>query len=151
MAATQGEGVKLTLPWPPQQLSPNKRLHWAVVGKYKSRYREACYHTTRSQQRTGSRVFLTPKLALTMVFVAPDRRRYDRDNLVARMKSGLDGMCQALSIDDSMFHSVTASVAEEKDKLNPHVRVYLCELYGKEYTESLGCDCEDGGIHHSRR
>ena len=51
---------------------------------------------------------------LEMVFVPPDRRKYDSDNMVARMKSGLDGMCDALNIDDSVFTTVTASLDVER-------------------------------------
>ena len=36
------------------------------------------------------------KLVLEMTFIPPDRRSYDRDNLVARMKAGIDGLADAL-------------------------------------------------------
>jgi hypothetical protein len=45
-----------------------------------------------------------------MEFCPPTRRSYDRDNLSARMKSGLDGLCDALGFDDSRFDSVTVRV-----------------------------------------
>ena len=37
----------------------------------------------------------------------------DRDNLLARMKSGIDGLCDAFEIDDKRFVSVTVRVADE--------------------------------------
>jgi Holliday junction resolvase RusA-like endonuclease len=38
-----------------------------------------------------------------LTFYPPDNRRYDGDNLLARMKSGLDGLADALKVDDSKF------------------------------------------------
>jgi len=39
--------------------------------------------------------------------LSPNARRHDRDNLLARMKAGIDGVCDALGIDDSRFAAVT--------------------------------------------
>lgn len=98
----------IELPWPPPQLSPNKRLHWAALAKYKHRYREECAIATQA--------FLVeiPKgpLAMRLTFFRPDRRTYDRDNLLARMKSGLDGMCDALGINDNRFTVITLRVSD---------------------------------------
>ena len=54
-----------------------------------------------------------PGLTLKLTFVPPDRRSYDRDNLMARMKSGIDGMCDAIKIDDKVFHTVISTVAAD--------------------------------------
>lgn len=43
------------------------------------------------------------KIKLAFVFRPPDARHYDGDNLLARMKSGLDGLADALGINDSRF------------------------------------------------
>ena len=47
---------------------------------------------------------------MDVMFYPPDRRSYDRDNLLARIKSGLDGMCDALGIDDSRFVTTTVGL-----------------------------------------
>lgn len=49
-------------------------------------------------------------LALDLTFVPPTRHSYDRDNLVARMKSGLDGLADALDINDKRFTTLAARV-----------------------------------------
>lgn len=49
-------------------------------------------------------------LVLELTFVRPDRRSYDRDNLIARMKAGIDGACDALGFDDKRFATVIANV-----------------------------------------
>ena len=40
-------------------------------------------------------------MRVSLTFVPPDRRRRDLDNLLASMKSGLDGLADAMGIDDS--------------------------------------------------
>jgi crossover junction endodeoxyribonuclease RusA len=101
--------VELVLGWPPSELSPNKRLHWAKVSKFKAAYREACWAVTLEQAGTA-RTDIGGDLHLILEFVPPDRRSYDRDNLVARMKSGLDGVADALKINDKQFTTLTARV-----------------------------------------
>jgi crossover junction endodeoxyribonuclease RusA len=38
-----------------------------------------------------------------MRFCPPDKRKRDLDNLLARMKAGLDGLADALGVDDTIF------------------------------------------------
>lgn len=101
--------IEFYLPFPPHQLSPNKRLHWAKVAKVKSNYRRECWASVLEQlgTRPGSP---GDRLHLYMEFMPPDRRSYDRDNLIARMKSGLDGVADAFCIDDKVFTILTAKV-----------------------------------------
>ena len=51
-------------------------------------------------------------LALTLTFCPPDKRRRDRDNLLASMKSDLDGVAQALGLDDQYFDPITLQRGE---------------------------------------
>lgn len=91
--------IEVTLPWPPSKLSPNARVHWRVLAKHKKAYREACYwlsHSLKGKAPDGP-------LGLELTFYPPNRRARDRDNLLASMKSGLDGFAEALGIDDSRF------------------------------------------------
>ena len=98
---------EFVLPWPDRRLSPNARLHWAVLSKYKSQYREQCRLITES---AGKVEIPEGPMHLLVEFQPPDRRRYDRDNLLSRMKAGLDGMCEALGIDDYRFHTISVRV-----------------------------------------
>ena len=90
--------MNLILPWPPVGLSPNSRLHWAKLAKLKKQYRAACAWTAKSQ---GAQA-LPPdaRLHLALTFTPPTRRAFDLDNALARMKSGLDGLADVLSVDD---------------------------------------------------
>ena len=99
----------LTLPWPPKELSPNARLHWRAVAKAKKAYRAACGWTAKEQ---GARRIEAGKLHLTLTFVPPNRRAFDLDNALARMKSGLDGLADVLGVDDKHW-SLSIARAEE--------------------------------------
>ena len=90
----------LELPWPPKELSPNARLHWAKLAKAKKAYRAECAYLAIAQ---GIRKVEADKLHLSLTFFAPTRRAYDLDNALARMKAGLDGLADVLCVDDSKW------------------------------------------------
>jgi len=122
---TTGE-FSFSLPWPPKDLSPNTRQHWARLAKAKKKYRTACALSVL-EQRVGAPAYRS--IDVRLVFVAPDRRHRDRDNLAARMKAGLDGVCDAWAIDDKRFARVSAEIAETlmPAKGAAHVRVFISE------------------------
>lgn len=93
----------ITLPWPPTALSPNTRhAHWSQLARAKRQYRAACYLTAKSQG-CPSLAGHTGQLSVHLRFVPPDRRLRDLDNLIASMKSGLDGLADALGVDDNRW------------------------------------------------
>lgn len=101
----------MSLPWPPSELSPNRRMHWAKLAKAKKGYRASCCGWTHSRLPRCFRL-VSGQFDLSLRFRPPNRRSYDRDNLLARMKAGIDGMCDALGIDDKRFQRVTVEVGE---------------------------------------
>ena len=119
--------IQFSLPWPPNGLSPNARQHWAKHAKAKKLYRDACYLTTLSDVGDRTPVPFTGSLEIDLVFIPPDKRRYDRDNLVARMKAGLDGIAKAWGIDDSAFVRLTAEVGTPGTKQDARVEVRVTE------------------------
>lgn len=96
--------MRITLDFPSSKLSPNARSHWAVLAKAKKHYRQDCYFNAMAQ---GGHTFALPEgcshLRASFTFRPPSRRRYDIDNLVARMKSGIDGLVDLIKIDDSLW------------------------------------------------
>lgn len=116
-----GEIISFSLPWPPSTLSPNKRQHWGRLAGAKKKYRSACA-IAAMEQKVAKPAYRD--IDVRLVFVAPDRRTRDRDNLVASMKSGLDGVCDALGIDDKRFARVSAEMAEHSGG-EAMVRVFL--------------------------
>lgn len=100
--------IEIKLPWPPAELSPNARHHWAVVSKAKRQYRTECKLLTLA---CGPYDLPAGGLLLDLTFYPPQKRSYDRDNLVARMKAGLDGLADGLAINDKRFTTLAARVA----------------------------------------
>lgn len=101
--------LQLTLPWPPSALSPNTRSHWRVLALAKKAYRAECARQALAQ---GIRRIDAERLHVSLVFVPPNRRAFDLDGLLSRMKSGLDGLADVLQVDDSAW-SLSISKAEE--------------------------------------
>jgi len=92
---------------PPPEYSLNWRGHWAQryqAGEvYKSAVYYSCVDARNRALAQGRLVFIRAKLNLTFVF--PQRRRRDRDNLLARFKPGLDGIvASGLVVDDDVEH-----------------------------------------------
>ncbi len=106
LQASGGDGavanlLRLTLPWPPAALNPNTRhAHWSQLARAKKRFRSACALTARAQ---GAGRLCASELAISLVFVPPNRRARDLDNCIAAMKSGLDGLADILGVDDSLW------------------------------------------------
>lgn len=102
--------IEVRLPWPPQALSPNARLHWAVIAKVKKSYREVCRLETLAQ--LGRQRLVDGPVQVHIEFYRPTRRSMDWDNLIARMKAGLDGLSDALKINDRQFR-LSMKVADQ--------------------------------------
>lgn len=93
--------IEIIVPWPLAKLSPNERGHWTTKegarGQAKMIGRNAvnklAYHPGFHEQ----------PLKITLIVHPPDRRRYDWDNLVGRMKYVQDGICEALGVNDNQI------------------------------------------------
>lgn len=93
---------ELDLPWPDRRLSPNARGHWAVTAKVKKDYRARCA-AIALKAGVGGLVAGQDALSVHLTFLPPDHRSRDWDNILASMKSGLDGLADALGVDDSRW------------------------------------------------
>lgn len=113
------EILTFTFGWPPKMLSPNVPGHWAVKAKAKKAYKAACKRIV--QDTPGQMPFLAPDdvLAVHMTFYPPNKRNRDWDNLMASMKSGLDGLADGLGVNDSLFRPSVAVA----DQIGGFVRV----------------------------
>lgn len=105
--------IVIDLPWPPKELSPNQRLHWAKLATVKRKYRSDCNLLTLAACKQK----LAGRHHLALTFFPPDRRARDRDNLLASMKAGLDGVADALGINDREFDPITISMSDTKGPL----------------------------------
>ena len=90
----------IRLPWPPKALSPNSRKAHRYSTKERQRYKSAA---SAAALEAGFRDLKFETVHLRITFNAPDARRRDLDNMLAHIKSGIDGISQAIGIDDSRF------------------------------------------------
>jgi crossover junction endodeoxyribonuclease RusA len=100
--------ITIHLPFPDPRLNPNrcKGVHWAATTALRKSARAAAFYLTK-QAAAGVTFPMGQEIALVIVFVQPDRRHRDRDNLLAASKPALDGVADALGINDSQFQPVT--------------------------------------------
>jgi len=92
----------LEIPWPDRRLSPNAREHWAVTSKLKRVYRARC----RAIGELAGLGYLRGSenaVRVDLMFFPPDKRARDWDNMLASMKAGLDGLADAMGVDDSKW------------------------------------------------
>ncbi len=111
--------ITIILPWPPAELSPNARKHWRALAPIRAKYRQDCHYAALAA-KPGR---LSGRHHLRADFIPPNARHLDRDNLLARIKNGLDGMADALGINDREFDPITVSLG--KPSKAPHVRITL--------------------------
>jgi len=67
--------IEIVLGWPPSDLSPNKRLHWAKLAAAKKEYRKNCLSASREQLKKYRGVYenIPERLVLEMTFIRPLR------------------------------------------------------------------------------
>jgi len=90
----------ITLSWPPRVLHPNARPHWSVKAKAAKSYRQAAGWATKA---SGDRVEGDGAVDLHITFYPPNKRNHDLDGCLSAMKAGIDGIADALGVDDSRF------------------------------------------------
>jgi hypothetical protein len=89
----------ITLPFPPASLSGHAKGHWRSKSGPTAKHREWARLATLS---AAPSVPEAGDILVTMRFVPPDRRG-DRTNFANRMKPYLDGIADALGVNDARF------------------------------------------------
>ena len=92
--------IIITLPWPNKALSPTTRTHWSTLAKAKAAYRANCGWLTKLACVGSAKFQLEAPLPVAVTFNPPDNRRRDTDNMLASVKSGLDGVADVIGVDD---------------------------------------------------
>lgn len=92
-------GAHILLPWPARVVHPNSRAHWRRrAGATKRMRRDACVLAKAAKLRLGDGA-----VHVTLTFYPPDRRRRDLDGCIASCKAYLDGLADAMGVDDNRF------------------------------------------------
>lgn len=76
--------------------------------KARAEFRLDCFYIAKNNQPE----LLKNNIHLDLVFHPPSRRKYDLDNALASLKSGLDGVAEAWGVNDSRFRPITIDVGE---------------------------------------
>lgn len=99
--------IVVTIPFPDSRLNPNrsKGVHWAATSALRKKARADAHLLTLAA--LGGKKWTDRAASLTITFIQPDRRARDRDNLLAASKPALDGVADALGINDAHFDPVT--------------------------------------------
>lgn len=92
----------LTFPWPPRELSPNARVHWAKKARAAKKYKNNCGWICKAAK--------LPRIApgpvhLAIVAYPPDNRHRDADNIMASLKNCQDAISWGFGINDRYFTS----------------------------------------------
>lgn len=101
--------MKVILPWPPSKLSANGS-QGDYFGKAEAgrAYKNACMALCREKGRGLRRLPPNSKVKqVTVTFCAPSKvHRYDLDNMLKRMKQGLDAVAEAIGVDDADWQAM---------------------------------------------
>lgn len=92
----------IILPWPAKELSPNARCHWAAKAKAARAARTAAGWITMAAKIRVD-VGDNGTVTLKITFQPPDKRKRDLDGMLSSNKSALDGIADALGINDCRF------------------------------------------------
>ena len=128
--------ITIELPLPPQELRPNARVHWAKkarkVKEYRSRAKWAALRIMQREfgdlaSRIGGEIIIPfpieqPTVRVTML--NKTARKMDPDNLIASMKSAMDGLTDAGVWADDRELTILSPI-RGKDATNPRIIIEI--------------------------
>lgn len=118
----------IIFPWPDARLLPNRKskLHRIVANRIVQAARTEAFYEVKAQapRKHG----LTAPVSVTLEFTPPKRSGPipDQDNMVAMMKAPLDGISDAIKIDDRHFELEKPII--HKREGNGQVKVILANV-----------------------
>lgn len=112
--------VTITLPLPPRALHPNSRPHFMAKANAAKKYRATASVLASACWRGPGPKW--PAAQVHIVYFFKDTRRRDRDNLLAWLKAGIDGIADSGIVGndaDFVYHPILLAV----DKKRPRVEI----------------------------
>lgn len=117
--------LRIELPLPPKELSPNARVHYQVRARATREAKEQVYVAVLEQGRQKQFDHAT----VTVIFVVPNRRRRDKGNLISSAKAYLDGLVEMGVIPDDKWETIEEvypPVKYQKGKSQTIIEVEPC-------------------------
>lgn len=99
--------VSITLPWPDRHLFPNDRCHWAVKAKQVKKHRRLAYYEALEIQSAipdAVRADADQPIFYRIIYTPKINRHRDEDGIISSCKAYLDGISEAIGINDYRFH-----------------------------------------------
>ena len=90
--------MRITLPYPDKDLSPNARKHWGAVNRKKKDAVQTAFYIAK-----GAGPKFSGPVIVNITINPPDARRRDIDNAIASCKAYFDGIALAIGVDDSLW------------------------------------------------
>lgn len=97
------------LPFPDPRLSPNRKngKSWkATVGVKNAQKEQAAWLTKEALRLAGPQNWGKGSIPVSLLFLTPDRRARDLDNLLASAKTLLDAVAEQLGVNDRQFKPI---------------------------------------------
>lgn len=101
-----GEQMKIRLAWPKSALSGNSRCHWSAKARATNAARREAW--AAAAQAGWPRLSIKRPM-LRFSYLPPDLRRRDAQNVPQMLKPSIDGIADALGVDDRNFLCVFPS------------------------------------------
>lgn len=93
---------ELVLPWPDRALHPNARVHWGAKSAHTKSAKVAAWATAIAAG-WNKQAWPDGPLHIWIDGYPTDRRRRDADGLLSSLKGALDGIADAMGVDDRRF------------------------------------------------
>lgn len=96
------------LPFPHAELFPNRKngKHWGTTNSIKAAQKLEGFVLTKQAAHTAGPQEWPEHIPLSLMFVMPDKRHRDSDNMLAASKALIDGMADALKVNDKRFKPI---------------------------------------------
>ena len=102
---TINKQLVVVLPWPHRYLSPNSRVMWQAKYQVSSKARNLARLLTLELFGCGNSALpIDNAINIQLIAHAYDKRSRDEDNIIASMKPYLDGISDAIGVNDAAFH-----------------------------------------------
>lgn len=101
----------IRLPWPPKALHAHAKGHWKPKATATKKVRRDAY-----VMALGAGVARYPEAELEFSYCPPDRRKRDVHNVHHAMKPVIDGIADAMKVDDNDFRCVFPSKFQDPTK-----------------------------------
>ena len=125
--AKGGPARAFNVPWPDKRLSPNARVHYKRKAEIAADYRRLCFFLA---QEAGRKLDPAKRFRVEVQFAPPDRRRRDVDNLIASLKSCMDGVAKAFGVDDHKFDWDAPKVIDPTPRGRVYIKIWEIEEDG---------------------